>query len=63
MTQINIEFAEFNSFNSRVQGQAPKKTLMRSFLAANLCKIYDESDVSQKTLGKWVVSWYNCTCV
>lgn len=55
MTQINIEFAKFNRAIIHKFKVKHIKHPMRSFLADNLCKIYDESDVSQKTLGKWVV--------
>lgn len=55
MTQINIEFAKFNGVIIHKFKVKHIKHPMRSFLADNLCKIYDESDVSQKTLGKRVV--------
>lgn len=55
MTQINIEFAKFNGVIIHEFKVKHIKHQMRSFLAENLCKIYDESDVSQKTLGKRVV--------
>lgn len=53
--QINIEFAKFNGVIIHEFKVKHIKNPMHSFLAENLCKIYDESDVSQKTLGKRVV--------
>lgn len=53
--QINIEFAKFNGVIIHEFKVKHIKHPMHSFLAENLCKIYDESDVSQKTLGKRVV--------